>query len=200
MGARAHDPRPHLDVFCSAESRATIALAARCSGGGPPANGRRSMRTNSCNARQKGDIVSRLAGTAAPYSLRYLYRGNAQATGDATHADRGLQGQGMAVRHGAMGILSSALRKRVAGVLLLLLGTLALSAPLAVGGWSVSILGLPLIALSLAEAYTAFRSPRRGEVSAYLPCALAMLAGNLLLEYRAGRQRLVGPRVCDPGD
>ena len=80
-----------------------------------------------------------------------------------------------------MGILSSALRKRVAGVLLMLLGTLALSAPLAVGGWSVSILGLPLIALSLAEAYTAFRSPRRGEVSAYLPCALAMLAGNLLL-------------------
>lgn len=35
--------------------------------------------------------------------------------------------------------------------------------------------------MSVAEAYAAFRSSRRGEVSAYLPSALAMAAGNLLL-------------------
>ena len=57
----------------------------------------------------------------------------------------------------------------------------ALSAPLATGRWSIAILGLPLIALSAAEAYEVFASPRRSKLGAYLPSLLAMLAGNALL-------------------
>jgi uncharacterized membrane protein HdeD (DUF308 family) len=80
-----------------------------------------------------------------------------------------------------MALPSGALKRRVAGVLLVALGVFALSAPFAVGRWSLAILGIPLIALSVVEAYAAFTSPRRAEMSAYLPSVLAMLAGNLLL-------------------
>src|SRR6516162_4742123 len=72
-------------------------------------------------------------------------------------------------------------RERVAGALLMALGAFALSAPLAAGRWSLAILGIPLIVLSVAEAYAAFISPRRAQPSAYLPSLLAMVAGNLLL-------------------
>src|SRR6516164_156188 len=72
-------------------------------------------------------------------------------------------------------------RKRVAGALLMALGAFALAAPVAAGRWSLAILGIPLIVLSVAEAYAAFTSPRRADPSAYLPCLLALLAGNLLL-------------------
>ena len=73
------------------------------------------------------------------------------------------------------------LRKRVAGALLMALGAFALAAPMAAGRWSLAILGIPLIVLSVVEAYATFTSPRRAEASAYLPCLLALLAGNLLL-------------------
>src|SRR6516165_9051111 len=73
------------------------------------------------------------------------------------------------------------LRKRVAGALLMALGAFALAAPVAAGRWSLAILGIPLIVLSVAEAYAAFTSPQRADASAYLPCLLALLAGNLLL-------------------
>ncbi len=53
--------------------------------------------------------------------------------------------------------------------------------PLVAGRWSLAILGLPLIAMGIAEAYIAFTSPRGAEASAYLPSALAFLAGNVLL-------------------
>jgi uncharacterized membrane protein HdeD (DUF308 family) len=76
---------------------------------------------------------------------------------------------------------SGVLGKRVAGALLMALGVLALAAPMATGRWSLAILGIPLIVLSLVEAYAAFNSPRRADASAYLPCLLALLAGNLLL-------------------
>src|SRR6516162_5052190 len=69
-------------------------------------------------------------------------------------------------------------RKRVAGALLMALGAFALAAPVAAGRWSLAILGIPLIVLSVAEAYAAFTSPRRADPSAYLPCLLALLAGN----------------------
>jgi uncharacterized membrane protein HdeD (DUF308 family) len=72
-------------------------------------------------------------------------------------------------------------RKRVAGALLIAIGAFALSAPLVAGQWSLAILGVPLIALGVAEAYAAFTSPRRAEASAYLPGLLAALAGNVLL-------------------
>src|SRR6516164_8655589 len=72
-------------------------------------------------------------------------------------------------------------RERVAGALLMALGAFALAAPMAAGRWSLAILGIPLIVLSVAEAYAAFTSPRRADASAYLPCLLALLAGNLLL-------------------
>src|SRR5262245_42753560 len=72
-------------------------------------------------------------------------------------------------------------RRRLLGFLLMILGALALSAPLATGKWSLALLGLPLIALSIAEAYAAFASPRRTELNAYLPSVLAMLAGIVLL-------------------
>src|SRR5215831_20163377 len=52
---------------------------------------------------------------------------------------------------------------------------------MATGRWSFALLGISLIALSVAEAYAAVVSPRRGQVSAYLPSALALLAGNVLL-------------------
>jgi hypothetical protein len=61
------------------------------------------------------------------------------------------------------------------------LGAFALGVPLLVGRWSLAILGIPLIALSLAEAYAAFRSSHRTELSAYLPSVLAICAGCLLL-------------------
>src|SRR5215831_14655330 len=61
------------------------------------------------------------------------------------------------------------------------LGAFALATPVAVGRWSLAILGIPLIALSVAEAYAAFTSPQRANASAYLPCLLALFAGNLLL-------------------
>src|SRR5262245_18980492 len=80
-----------------------------------------------------------------------------------------------------MSQLSGLLRQRVIGVLLMALGAFALAAPAAAGKWSLAILGIPLIVLSVAEAYSAFTSPRRAHVSAYLPCLLALLAGNLLL-------------------
>src|SRR5215831_503433 len=76
---------------------------------------------------------------------------------------------------------SGILGKRVAGALLMALGVLALAAPMATGRWSLAILGIPLIVLSVVEAYAAFNSPRRADASAYLPCLLALLAGNLLL-------------------
>src|SRR5262245_60164925 len=75
----------------------------------------------------------------------------------------------------------AALKTRGAGLLLIVLGVLALSTPLAVGRWSLTVLGIPLLALGLIEAHAAFKSPRRGQLSAYLPGALAVLAGNLLL-------------------
>jgi hypothetical protein len=71
--------------------------------------------------------------------------------------------------------------KRIAGILLIALGALALSAPLAAGRWSLAILGVPLIALSLGEAYAVFSSPQRAEARMYVPSLLAMAAGNLLL-------------------
>src|SRR6516225_3201751 len=80
-----------------------------------------------------------------------------------------------------MQMLSGNLRRRVAGLALLALGAFALTAPLLVGRWSLAILGIPLIALSFGEAYAAIRSPRRAELIAYLPSALALCAGNLLL-------------------
>ena len=81
----------------------------------------------------------------------------------------------------AMQLLSSVLKKRLAGVLVMVLGAFALSAPLVLGRWSLAILGIPLIALSVVEAYAVFKSPRRDQVGAYLLSMLAMLAGNLLL-------------------
>src|SRR3974390_2235687 len=80
-----------------------------------------------------------------------------------------------------MQMLLGNLRRRVAGLALLALGAFALTAPLLVGRWSLAILGIPLIALSFAEAYAAFRSSHRTELSAYLPSVLAMCAGGLLL-------------------
>ena len=65
--------------------------------------------------------------------------------------------------------------------MLMALGAFALAAPVAAGRWSLAILGIPLIVLSVAEAHAAFTSPRRADASAYLPSLLALLAGNLLL-------------------
>jgi uncharacterized membrane protein HdeD (DUF308 family) len=70
---------------------------------------------------------------------------------------------------------------RAAGIALTALGLFALTAPIAVGQWSLVLLGIPVIALSVIEAYSAFMSPRRTDMSAYLPSALALVAGNLLL-------------------
>jgi len=80
-----------------------------------------------------------------------------------------------------MASISGIIKKRIAGALLIALGVLALTTPLVAGRWSLAILGLPLIAMGIAEAYIAFTSPRGTEASAYLPSALAFLAGNLLL-------------------
>ncbi len=76
---------------------------------------------------------------------------------------------------------SGSIRTRVVGALLIALGAFALTTPLVAGRWSLAILGLPLIAMGIAEAYTAFMSPRGAEASAYLPSVFALLAGNVLL-------------------
>jgi uncharacterized membrane protein HdeD (DUF308 family) len=78
-------------------------------------------------------------------------------------------------------MLSGPLKKRIAGMLLMALGVGALSAPLTVGRWSLAALGIPLMVLSVAEAYAAFRSPQHDKIGAYLPSVLALLAGNLLI-------------------
>src|SRR6478752_7698901 len=80
-----------------------------------------------------------------------------------------------------MASISGIIKKRIAGALLIALGVLALTTPLVAGRWSLAILGLPLIAMGIAEAYIAFTSPRSTEATAYLPCALAFFAGNVLL-------------------
>jgi uncharacterized membrane protein HdeD (DUF308 family) len=81
----------------------------------------------------------------------------------------------------AVQLNSKALKQRAAGILLTVLGALAFSAPLVVGQWSLALLGLPLLVLSATEAYAAFKSTRRADISAYVPSLLALLAGNLLL-------------------
>jgi uncharacterized membrane protein HdeD (DUF308 family) len=73
------------------------------------------------------------------------------------------------------------LRKRIAGAVLMVLGVLALAAPMAAGRWSLAVLGIPLMVVSGVEAYATFASRRRTDASAYLPCLLALIAGNLLL-------------------
>src|SRR3974377_618922 len=73
------------------------------------------------------------------------------------------------------------LSKRIAGILLMVLGGLALCAPLSAGRWSLAILGIPLILMRVVAAYAAFASPRRAEASMYVPSLLALLAGNVLL-------------------
>src|SRR5215813_2060632 len=77
--------------------------------------------------------------------------------------------------------ISGVLAKRAAGALLIVLGFIALTAPLATGRWSLALLGICLIVLGLVEAYAAFTSPKRSHASAYLPGVLAILAGNVLL-------------------
>src|SRR5437764_12660286 len=77
--------------------------------------------------------------------------------------------------------ISGVTKKRMAGALLIALGVLALTTPLVAGRWSLAILGLPLLAMGIVEAYIAFTSPRGTEASAYLPGALAFVAGNILL-------------------
>jgi uncharacterized membrane protein HdeD (DUF308 family) len=61
---------------------------------------------------------------------------------------------------------SGVLRQRIAGALLMALGVLALAAPIAAGRWSLAILGIPLMMLSVVEAYATFASPRRADASA----------------------------------
>jgi hypothetical protein len=74
----------------------------------------------------------------------------------------------------------AAFRKRAAGILLMALGAVALFVPLAAGRWSLSLLAVPLFALSVVQAYAALTSPQRGTASVYLPSLLTMLAGLLL--------------------
>ena len=76
---------------------------------------------------------------------------------------------------------SGSIRTRVVGAVLIALGIIALSMPLVAGRWSLTLLGLPLIAMGLADSYAAFMSPRGNEASAYWPGLLAFLAGNLFL-------------------
>jgi uncharacterized membrane protein HdeD (DUF308 family) len=78
-------------------------------------------------------------------------------------------------------MISGHLAKRLAGALLIVLGVLALTAPLATGRWSFGFLGICLIVMGIVEAYGAFTSLRRSQPSAYLPSVLAILAGNVLL-------------------
>ena len=67
-------------------------------------------------------------------------------------------------------------RARFAGATLIVLGALAIYFPFATGEWSLALLSLPLGALSVAEMHAAFDSPRRTQINAYLPGALALVA------------------------
>ena len=96
---------------------------------------------------------------------------------------------------------SGLLRKRVAGALLMALGAFALAAPMAAGRWSLAILGIPLIVLSVAEAYTALHiaaACRRER----LPDVSARTARRKppAVEFRPGPQRPTDPAYRNSGD
>jgi uncharacterized membrane protein HdeD (DUF308 family) len=61
------------------------------------------------------------------------------------------------------------------------LGIIALLMPQVAGRWSLTVLGVLLIAVGIAETYAAFRSVRSGEASSYLEGLFASLAGAVLL-------------------
>ena len=74
------------------------------------------------------------------------------------------------------------IRTRVTGALLIAVGIFALLMPQVAGRSSLSILGLLLIGVGIAETYAAFRSVRSGgEASSYLAGLFASLAGSILL-------------------
>jgi len=80
------------------------------------------------------------------------------------------------------------LKKRVRGLLLLILGALAVSAPMTVGRWSLAILGFPLIALSMVEAmrlHVCTTVPSDAYCRACSPCSR-----NLSFEFCTCRQRI----------
>jgi uncharacterized membrane protein HdeD (DUF308 family) len=76
-----------------------------------------------------------------------------------------------------MPMMRDGIRRRLAGGALIAWGVVALCAPLATGEWSLALLGVPLVVLSVTEARATFASPHRDEVGAYVPSLLALLAG-----------------------
>jgi uncharacterized membrane protein HdeD (DUF308 family) len=76
-----------------------------------------------------------------------------------------------------MSFALSSLRSRLVGAALIALGAFAFFAPVFTGEWSLSLLAVPLVVLSVAEARATFRSAQRTDVTAYLPSLLALFAG-----------------------
>src|SRR5262245_19365233 len=76
-----------------------------------------------------------------------------------------------------MSFALASIRSRLVGAAMIALGVFAFFAPILTGEWSLALLGVPLVALSVAEARATFASSQRSKLTAYLPSLLAMFAG-----------------------
>jgi uncharacterized membrane protein HdeD (DUF308 family)/predicted phosphodiesterase len=76
---------------------------------------------------------------------------------------------------------SSRLVRMAIGAALMVVGVMALAAPLTVGTWSLQFLGLPMFAVGAVELYTTLTSPQlRGRPSAYVTGFLAIVGAVIL--------------------
>ncbi|WP_166300259.1 metallophosphoesterase [Bradyrhizobium sp. 2S1] len=76
---------------------------------------------------------------------------------------------------------SAHLTRVTAGIGLVVIGVLALAAPFAVGTWSLQFLGLPMLAVAMADLYQTLASPRtRTHPASYVTSILATAAALVL--------------------
>ena len=86
-----------------------------------------------------------------------------------------------ATRHSLMRRWSAHLTRVTAGIGLIAIGALALGAPFAVGTWSLQFLGLPMLAVAMADLYATLTSPLlRTRPASYVTSILATAAALVL--------------------
>lgn len=71
--------------------------------------------------------------------------------------------------------------RRPTGIVLIVLGLMALAAPIVVGSWSIRLLGLPLVLIALREFYHSIPRARQQSRSGGFVTGLLALAAGLLL-------------------
>src|SRR5690349_11561495 len=91
------------------------------------------------------------------------------------------EGANVATRHSLMRHWSARLTRVTAGIGLIATGVLALAAPFAVGTWSLQFLGLPMLAVAMADLYATLTSPQlRTHPASYVTSILATAAALVL--------------------